>query len=75
MLAGWKVWRRVNHMVLQAIESYITGTKYVSINHASLNFPNQQHEGGGVSVPHSRWMISQSSWDVLTFYLWSMASR
>ena len=75
MLAGWKVWRRVNHMVLQAMESYITGTKYVSINHASLNFPNQQHEGGGVSVPHSRWMISQSSWDVLTFYLWSMASR
>ena len=46
-------------MVLQVMESYITGIRYVNINNA----------------PHSCWMIPESWWDVLTFYLLSMALR
>ena len=56
------------------MESYITGTKYVNINSLWLNFPNYQHEDGGV-MPDSLWMIPESWWDVSMFCSLSMASR
>ena len=35
---GWKVWGRKKHMVLQVMESYITGTKYVNINNCDWTY-------------------------------------